>query len=63
MLAKHAAHHPELVGEYARFLVVANEAARVATHEQKRMIRALAARNLKPEQYTPEIEKIMGWDR
>ena len=50
-----------MVGPYARFLVVANEAARVATSQQKAMIRALATRNLKPEEYTPEIEKIMGW--
>lgn len=62
VLAKHAAHNPHLVGPYAQFLWTANEAARLATPAQKSLIRQLASRNLKPEQYTPEIEKIMGWD-
>lgn len=50
-------------GPYARFLRVANEAARRADCEQRRAIRALAAQHLSPEENADGIEKIMGWDR
>lgn len=46
---------------YSRFLRVANEAARRADCEQRRLIRALAAQNLSPEENAEGIEKIMGW--
>lgn len=47
--------------DYPRFLEVANEAHKVATPEQRQALRALTTLHLKPEQMTPEIEKIMGW--
>ena len=62
VLAKHAAHHPEKVGVYARFLVVVGEAARTATPEQRYLMRALQHGDYTPEELTVEIEKIMGWD-
>lgn len=64
-LAKDAARHPEKVGPYCQFLVTANEAARLASPEQRSNLRAFVASHpggFTPEEATTAIEKIMGWE-
>ncbi len=62
-LAKAAAHDPTKFGPYCEFLVTANEAARYASDEQRKLMREFAATLPTPEEATVGIRKIHGMGR